>query len=98
MPGPIKARVGLDVDVQQISGARPLVAIGGLPGHRRAPRQAMAAQNLPHRRVGMTRRSRNQTRSPASVATNLADSLLLADRQQPRTAMRTTAAVDRPRQ
>jgi hypothetical protein len=29
VPGAVEARVGLDVDVQQIAGARPLITVGG---------------------------------------------------------------------
>jgi hypothetical protein len=49
MPGRIEARIGLDVDVQQVSRAGPLVAVRCLPRLAWAPRQAVTVKDLPDR-------------------------------------------------
>src|SRR6202023_4420160 len=94
----VKARVGLHVDMQQISGTEPLIAICCLSRCAWTSRLPMTMQDLPHRRVRMAGDSCDQPRTPARLATDLAYALLLAAGQQPRTATRTTAAVSCPRQ
>src|SRR4051794_2290582 len=73
------------VDVQQITGARPLVQPYLLA---RAPGDPRPAERPPDRRVGMAGLARDQSRAPAAAKARRADSLLLADRKQPGTAMR----------
>src|SRR4051794_21573205 len=74
------------VDVQQITGARPLVQPYLLARLARAPRDPRTAKRPPDRRVGMAGLARDQSRAPAAAKARRADSLLLADRKQPRTS------------
>jgi hypothetical protein len=54
MAGPTKARVGADVYVQQIAGARPFVAIRRAALGRCATREARALEHLSDRRVRLS--------------------------------------------
>src|SRR4051794_22377000 len=87
----------LDVHVQQITGARPLLA-----HHRRAlaPRRARAAVTLEDRADRRIRHARlvdQQPRAPAGAPARLADALLDLGRGAPRRVMRPAGAVQRPR-
>src|SRR3954470_18714873 len=81
------------VDVQQITGARPLVQPYLLARLARAPGDPRTAERPPDRRVGMAGLARDQSRAPAAAKARRADSLLLADRKQPGTAMRPRGAI-----
>src|ERR1019366_4485413 len=96
MPGALKACVAGRVHVQQVAGTRPLVASGGISGSSRSPREAMAMEHLPDRRVAVAGSSSHQARPPAGVPANLTDLLLLAGVQEPRRAMRTAGTIGRP--
>ena len=96
--GPLEARVLAGVHVQQITGARPLVAVGRLPGRLRWPRDPGPAQHLPDRRVAEAGRARDQARPPACLAATLADRLGELGRELPGRAMRPARAIKQTRQ
>src|SRR5271167_4400827 len=98
MPGTLKARVSSGVHVQQIARTGPLVAAGSITRRSRAPRETMAVQHLPDRRVWMTGRASDQSWPPAGALPCFADPVLGAEVQQPRRATGTAGTISRPRQ
>src|SRR6266508_6981375 len=93
MAWPQEARIAACVHVQQVTGAGPLVAVGRLLGRRRAAREPGSLQHFPDSRVREARGTRDQTRTPAGLATAIADPLLQLGREQPRRAVRPARAI-----
>jgi hypothetical protein len=73
---PHEAGVARDVHMQQVAGAGPLVAVGGLARCPRCGRQRVAAQHLPHRLMRHADRAGHQPRPPAGQLARLTDPLL----------------------
>src|SRR5438132_6050406 len=94
--GALEARIARRVHVQQVARAGPLVAVGGLLRSSRRTRDAVAAEHLPDRRVGLAGGAGDEPRSPAGMAAALADSLLELLVEQPRAAPRPARTVEQP--
>src|SRR5439155_6751976 len=88
-----ETRVCADIHVQPITGAGPLVAVGGLPDRPRSTRDAGPAEHLPDGRVRKARRPGHKPRPPASLSPAVADPLLQIGGEKPRRAVRPTRAV-----
>src|SRR5439155_19197410 len=73
---PLEAGVAADIHVQQIAGAGPLVAVGGLPRWPWRAGDARPLEHLPDRRVSKAGESSDQPRTPARLAAAGADPLL----------------------
>jgi hypothetical protein len=66
--GPLEAGVLACVHVQQVAGARPLVAAGRLPLDSRRPRKPRPSEHLPDGGMGEAGRAGDQPRPPAGLA------------------------------
>src|SRR6266508_53824 len=95
--GPLEAGVAADVDVQQVAGARPLVAVGRLPWRARGPGDAGPLEHLPDRRVREACDARDQPRPPARLPPASADPLLQLGRELARAAARSARAIKQTR-
>ena len=91
--GPQEARIARDVHVQQIAGTGPLVAVGRLLGYSRAPREPVAAEHLPDRRVREPGRSGDQAWTPAGLSTAVADPFLQLGGEKTRRSVWTAGAI-----
>jgi hypothetical protein len=94
--GPGEPRIALDVHVQQIARARPLVATDRARRGPRPPRTAVADQDRVDGRVRDPGLAGDQPRSPAGALARLADPPLGLGIGAPRRAARTTRAIQRP--
>src|SRR6478672_5320739 len=92
----LETPVARGVHVQQVARARPLVAVGRLLRRPRRARDAVTAEHLPDRRVGLAGSAGDQPRPPTSVAPALADALLELGLDQPRHPPRATRAIQQP--
>jgi hypothetical protein len=96
--GRLELPEALDVHVQQLAGARPLVANDRRPGAGLGPRAASAAQHPMHRRVRPTDLDGQASRAPPGPAAQLADPPLLVGRHPRRARLRATRALGQARQ
>src|SRR5947209_8851193 len=80
----------------KIAGARPLVAVGGLLRPPRRPRDPVAVKHLPHRRVRLADRARDEARPPTGMTPAFADPLLQLSVEQPRASPRPARAIEQP--
>src|SRR6266511_248006 len=98
MAGPQEAGVAAGVHVQEITRARPLIAVGRLPGRPRRPRDPGPAEHLPDGRVREASRAGDQARSPTRLAAAGADRLLELRRELTRRAAGTARTINQARQ
>ena len=97
VPGASEARVALDVHVQQVTRARPLIATH-LPARRtRRPRAAVATQNGVHGRVRHPRLPGEQPWPPPGALPRLTDPPLGLGIGAPRRPARPAGRIERPR-
>src|SRR5437660_8593309 len=94
--GPLEARIARRVHVQQVARTRPLVAVGGLARLLRRPRDAVAVEHLPDRRMRAAGGPGDQARSPAGAQPALTDALLRDRIEQARARARAARAVEQP--
>src|SRR6478735_48409 len=94
--GALKAPVALGVDVQEISGARPLVANHPFPSWPGRPGDPVADQGAVNGRVRMAGDAGDQPRAPASVAADLTDPLLLGSREHAGAVVWAAGAIPQP--
>src|SRR5262245_22763350 len=93
-----EADEALAVDVQEITGTRPLVQPRLLPQLPRWPRDPRAVQRPPDSRVRVPGLASDQPRSPARAAPSGADPRLLSRREKTRRAKRPRRAIRQTRQ
>jgi hypothetical protein len=86
----------LDVDVQQRTRTRPLVAAERLALAARPARETIAVQHLPDRRSRPANDSRQAARPEVRLAPRAHDRVFLRRRQPARLAMRATRTIDPP--
>src|SRR6476661_6619877 len=84
--------------MQQITRARPLVAIGGFSCRPRPPREPGPAQHLPDRRVRAPGRRPDQPRPPTCPTSTCTDPLLHFGSELAWRALRPTRAITQTRQ
>ena len=68
--------VAADIHVQKVTGAGPLVAVGGLPWRPCRAGEASSLEHLPERRVSETGEGGDQPRAPARLTAAGADLFL----------------------
>jgi hypothetical protein len=78
----------LDVDVHQLTGPRALIPLHRLPRRQPQPRDAVAAQHLPHRRGRHTELASNDQRACLRVRARSEDPLLELARASARLPLR----------
>src|SRR6266511_6149166 len=94
MAGLLEADVFACVHVQQVAGARPLVAVRRLPRRTGRPRKPGPFEHLPDGGMCEAGSERDQARSPAGVAPASADPLSELRRELTRRAMRPARAIE----
>src|SRR5256714_5732218 len=81
--------------MEQLAGAGPLVAVGGLPGRPRRSRDPRPVEHLPDGRVRDTGRASNKPRPPTRLPAAGADRLGELGRELAGRAVRTTRAIEK---
>ena len=94
--GPPEPRVLLDVDVDQVAGARPLIAAHLAAPLRGRARRAVANEDRVHRGVRDPGRAGDQSRPPARATALLADPQLEIGCRPGRRTPRPARAIQRP--
>src|SRR5215207_4160299 len=92
--GALEAGEAADVHVEQVPGAGPLVAVGGLPRRALGARDAGSLQHLPDRRVREARERGDEPRSPTRLPAAGADSLLQLGGELARARVRPARAIE----